>query len=415
MRLSILSLALFLLCIYHIKADHYAVLVCGSNFYFNYRHQADIYHAYQVLIGYGIPASNIITFAYDDIADNPSNPFPGQVFNKPSEGPGKDVYAGVVIDYSGDDVTPENFLNALKGDSAATGGKKVLTSTADDHVFIFFADHGGPGVLAFPNDELYADDLVDTLKYMNENQKYKQMVFYIEACEAGSMFEGLLPDNINIYATTASNPDESSWATYCNPNNVVNGTSLITCMGDLYSISFLENLESIDPTLEDFQTQFELIANRTYTSHVTQYGQLDITTQAVGDFEADGNSHTPLESQKEDKKGPLVNSRAVKLDYLLSQYQRKPSEKALGELQEEVDSIDKLDATFNSLKTQLKLDVSQKVKDIDFKCLKQRMHMYKDMCGRLSDYGLQYAKYIHFSCVQNTDIYDFERILATHC
>lgn len=33
---------------------------------------------------------------------------------------------------------------------------------------------------------------------------YKQLVFYMEACESGSMFEGLLPSNINIFATTAS-------------------------------------------------------------------------------------------------------------------------------------------------------------------------------------------------------------------
>ncbi|KAB8081887.1 hypothetical protein EE612_003477, partial [Oryza sativa] len=39
--------------------------------------------------------------------------------------------------------------------------------------------------------------------------------FYLEACESGSIFEGLLPNGINVYATTASNADESSWGTYC--------------------------------------------------------------------------------------------------------------------------------------------------------------------------------------------------------
>lgn len=31
-----------------LKAEHFAVLVAGSNGYWNYRHQADICHAYQV-------------------------------------------------------------------------------------------------------------------------------------------------------------------------------------------------------------------------------------------------------------------------------------------------------------------------------------------------------------------------------
>ncbi|CAL9227946.1 unnamed protein product, partial [Arabidopsis halleri] len=36
-------------------------------------------------------------------------------------------------------------------------------------------------------------------------------VFYVEACESGSVFEGLLlPEGLNIYATTASNAEKSS-------------------------------------------------------------------------------------------------------------------------------------------------------------------------------------------------------------
>jgi len=52
---------------------------------------------------------------------------------------------------------------------------------------------------------------------------YEKMVVYIEACESGSMFDGLLDPTINVYATTAANPSESSWATYCSPDDVVNG------------------------------------------------------------------------------------------------------------------------------------------------------------------------------------------------
>ncbi|KAL1276523.1 hypothetical protein QQF64_036146 [Cirrhinus molitorella] len=44
------------------------------------------------------------------------NPYPGNIINKPN---GSDVYAGVPKDYSGEDVTAENFLAALKGDSYA--------------------------------------------------------------------------------------------------------------------------------------------------------------------------------------------------------------------------------------------------------------------------------------------------------
>ncbi len=53
--------------------DHWAVLVAGSNGIGNYRHQADVCHAYHVLRNRGIPADHIITMAFDDIANNSQN------------------------------------------------------------------------------------------------------------------------------------------------------------------------------------------------------------------------------------------------------------------------------------------------------------------------------------------------------
>lgn len=52
-------------------------------------------------------------------------------------------------DYTGDDVTVNNFLAALLGNKTAlTGGSgKVVDSGPDDHIFIFYSDHGGAGVL----------------------------------------------------------------------------------------------------------------------------------------------------------------------------------------------------------------------------------------------------------------------------
>ncbi len=40
--------------------DHYAVLVAGSHTYGNYRHHADVAHAYHVAVAGGIPKDNII-------------------------------------------------------------------------------------------------------------------------------------------------------------------------------------------------------------------------------------------------------------------------------------------------------------------------------------------------------------------
>jgi glycosylphosphatidylinositol transamidase (GPIT) subunit GPI8 len=81
----------------------WALLVAGSNGYYNYRHQADVCHSYQVsrkwempysmhngirslqvVRAHGIPEENIVVMMYDDIAYNDLNPTPGIIVNAPN-------------------------------------------------------------------------------------------------------------------------------------------------------------------------------------------------------------------------------------------------------------------------------------------------------------------------------------------
>ena len=69
-HLVVLIASFVLLGINYTWAANWAVLVAGSNSWINYRHQADVCHAYQVLHKNGIPDSNIIVMMYDDLANN---------------------------------------------------------------------------------------------------------------------------------------------------------------------------------------------------------------------------------------------------------------------------------------------------------------------------------------------------------
>ena len=158
-----------------ISCDNYAVLVDVSQTYQNYRHHSDKFHHYHILVDRGINPDNIIVMAYDDIANSKYNPFPGKIFNHPD---GKDVYAGVIIDYYGKDVTPENFVAAITGDKDAVIKKderttgKVLTSTSEDNVYIYFSDHGSDNSISFPSAYLFADELNDALNTMYQKKMY---------------------------------------------------------------------------------------------------------------------------------------------------------------------------------------------------------------------------------------------------
>jgi legumain len=295
--------------------EHWAVIVAGSNTYMNYRHQADACHAYQIAKTKGIPEDHIILMAYDDIANNPSNPFPGQLFNKPDPtGPGVDVYAGCNIDYKGADVTPKMFQDVL---TASASGKK-LESTSEDNVFIFFSDHGAPGLIAFPGDAgvLHKTELQTTLQTMSDNKMFNKLTFYLETCESGSMFQDMsIP---GVYALSASNPTESSWGSYCGSEAKVNGKSINSCLGDLFSVNWMEDADAEDTTTESLDAAFQIIKTKTDRSQVMQWGDTTFTDDKVSEFI--GNLDLLSASASEDPSKSAVNARQVDLQRLYSMY-----------------------------------------------------------------------------------------------
>lgn len=50
-----------------------------------------------------------------------------------------------------------------------------MYSGPNDHVFVNFVDHGAPGLLAFPSDELYADDLIKALRKMAVKRQFARV------------------------------------------------------------------------------------------------------------------------------------------------------------------------------------------------------------------------------------------------
>ncbi|XP_037285238.2 legumain [Rhipicephalus microplus] len=253
----------------------WALLVAGSFSYFNYRHHADICHAYHVLHNHGVPDERIVVMMFDDIANSSLNPTRGVIINHPK---GNDVYQGVPKDYTRHLVTAQNFLDILQGKKVKGGSGKVIASGPNDHIFVNFADHGAPGLIAFPHDELHATAFVNVIKSMSKQKKFGKMTIYIEACESGSMFDGLLSDNVNVYATTAANSAESSYACYWDDKRQA-------YLGDVYSVSWMEDSDKEDLHKEKLIDQFNIVREETNTSHVMEFGDLSIGKLSVSEFQ----------------------------------------------------------------------------------------------------------------------------------
>lgn len=419
MRYCTLLLTLALCGAAAVSADHYAVVVVGSHGFQNYRHHADGCHAFHSLVKSGIKAENIIVMIYDDVANSWRNPFKGQLFNQPTDGPGVDVYAGCQKDYVGGDVTAKNFLSIITGDADAVKGKgvngtgRVLKSGADDRVFINFVDHGGSGLIAFPNPPyLYANDLQGAINKMSQNKMFKELVFYMEACESGSMFEGAtLPDN--VYVTTAANAQESSWGTYCPPNDKVNGKSIGSCLGDLYSVNWMQDLDAANIKKETLETQYNNVKNLTSKSHVMQYGDVqNMQDEPIGNFEGDlDDVVVSLATAKVDEPSEVrdvsaVDSRDITLVSHFQNYLRTGSYSDAKALIEEVESRTREDARFSAL---VSLVLGEgRVKDMltttrhapkSTDCHKTVNAAIHERCeGSYTDYSLKYARTVVNMC-----------------
>jgi len=253
----------------------WVVLAAGSYGWSNYRHQADVCHAYQIVKSHGIPDERIIVFMYDDIADNPLNPTKGVIVNHPN---GTNVYPGVPKDYTGVYLQANLFLEVLEGKKMSVGSGKTLNSTEKDHVFVYFADHGAKGLVVFGRDLLKAHDLQATIKKMHAARKFAKLVFYLEACESGSMFQGLLNPNMNVYATTASNATTSSFACYFDPIRRV-------FLGDVYSVKWMEDSDLENIEVETLEQQYKRVKRETNTSQVCQFGDKKLSSLSVGEFQ----------------------------------------------------------------------------------------------------------------------------------
>lgn len=367
----------------------WAVLVAGSNGYYNYRHQADVCHAYQVLRKHGIPAENIITLMYDDIANNTENPTKGIIINHPD---GEDVYQGVVKDYVGKDVTPETFLKVLTGDAKGlkgVGSGRVLESGPDDHVFINFVDHGAPGLLAFPNSELHARTLQDTMLDMYHKKKYGKLVMYIEACESGSMFEDLLPANMNVFVTTAANAHEHSYACYFDGKR---GTYL----GDVYSVMWMEDSEKEDLSRETLFRQFSIVRTQTNTSHVQEYGDLKIGKLKVAEFQ--GRDKAVSVSNGHRFISPLLDavpSGDVPLEILKHKARLSSSNEETETVQRKINHMQKkrkhLKETLRKIvlkasedEAQTEAILNERTKLTEFACYEELVKIFSDECFNLS-------------------------------
>ncbi|XP_076951863.1 legumain-like [Bidens hawaiensis] len=422
------------------NGTRWALLVAGSKGYKNYRHQANVCHAYQLLKKGGLKDENIVVFMYDDIATSDENPRPGVIIHHPE---GEDVYAGVPKDYTGDAVTAENFYAVLLGDkSAVNGGSgKVIDSKPDDRIFLYYTDHGGAGLIGMPEKPyVVASDFIDVLKQKHAMGTYKKMVIYLESCESGSIFEGLLPEDLNIYAIASTKPYEGGYIIYCPETNPPPPPEYTVCLGDTFSVAWIEDSETRNLKKESLEQQINKVRERTSIngtyingSHVMEYGTMDIKLEKVHLYQgfnpATANLPDNQNHYQVNKKTEVVNQRDADLIFLWQKYKRSPISKkseSLKKITETLSHMSHLDSSVDMIG--MLLFGPQNGHSIlratrghglpvvdDWGCLKSMTRLFEKHCGLLTEHGMKHMRAFANICNNQVEMTEVEEVLIAAC
>jgi len=228
--------------------NNWAVLVCASRYWFNYRHMANALGMYRTVKRLGIPDSNIILMLADDAACNTRNKFPATVYANP--GRHLDLYGdNIEVDYRGYEVTVENFIRLLTGrvSPSLPRSKRLLTDDRSN-IFVYMTGHGGNEFLKFQdNEEISAFDIADAFEQMWQKKRYNEIFFMIDTCQANTMYSKFYSPN--ILATGSSEIGENSYS-YENDNDI--GVAVI----DSYTHHVLTYLEKINKTSQASMSDF---------------------------------------------------------------------------------------------------------------------------------------------------------------
>ena len=219
------------------SVDNYAVIMCGSKGWSNYRHQADVYAWRRVLINRGFSPSNIITLSFNDVPYSESQN--GSIYHTCN---GPDIYEPI-INYTGADANKQNFFKVLSSIPSGKGG----LFKREVNVLVVYINHGAYDLLSTPNafdQPIYVDEFGEVV---NELSTRVARVFCIlEACHSGTIAMHA-KYNKNVIFMTAANPKQSSYSHgYCERLGVFTTNEMT-----YHLLNYLDNSDNDERSVND--------------------------------------------------------------------------------------------------------------------------------------------------------------------
>jgi phosphatidylinositol glycan class K len=206
-----------------------AVILSSSTFYHNYRHTTNALAIYQSLKNHGgFTDDNIILMMADEVACNARNPYKESIF--PVGFHHVDLYEDVQVDYTGADVTVDNFFRVLLGrhEQFTPAYQQLLNIDEDTNLFLYATGHGGDSFFKFRDvEDFTTKDLRGVFEQLQIMKRFRSVLFMSDTCQAFTTAPNTHVENDdsyggvvleNVYSISSSLKDENSYSHHSDPN-----------------------------------------------------------------------------------------------------------------------------------------------------------------------------------------------------
>ncbi|KAF7636693.1 Legumain [Meloidogyne graminicola] len=255
---------------------------------------------------------------------------------------------------------------------------------------------------------------------MSKRNMYKELTFYLETCEAGSMFNFSMPEN--IYAMTATNMGNNSYGCHCRTKFLPKN-----CLNDCFSYNWMHDSDKGNLLKETLNEQFVYVQRKTKLSPVSIYGNTSIMQETISEFMgAKANILTSKELPQLDASNfPSYPSIDIPLNILEQELAEKKDVNTSNELQTLKKNRSFLDDQINQIVKLLVNDSSTQSKVLtihpayitDMDCHNNVMHAFNDYCFNFaeSNYAFKYGFVLTNLCESGIDSNKIVTVLETHC
>jgi len=211
---------------------------------------------------------------------------------------------------------------------------------------------------------------------------------------------------------------------------MVDGKSIGSCLGDEFSVRWMEDADASKLSLETVGQQFSKVKAAVRKSHVQEYGVRSFDSEPVGDFEGvhprnKGQLSTMAPVASVDGDG--VDSRQVEVHQAYYQVMRAETAEKRKEAEQELETVlarrhatDVMFATIASAACETAKCSSEEVLEgpietWNMACHKASLELVVEHCGSFTDYSLRYSRLFANLCEMGVDHQTVQRAIQKGC